>query len=82
MAVLCFAMVIKCDYEGCERIALLKSDADWERFEKEWFEGLLDYFCPACKCKPEPKQIIAEEEKLFRPITDDEEDILYASHVS
>lgn len=51
--------IFQCD--NCQKLASLKTDADWNKFVETWWEGLLYQFCPDCK---------SERETLGRRIKD------------
>jgi len=51
--ILAFITVYKCDF--CPAVFIAKTDDDYRRFEKDWFDGCLFQYCPDCMKKREPQ---------------------------
>lgn len=60
MSTLATIFVKKCD--GCQKIVVLKTDAEWESFQKLWYEGFDRDFCPVCLAKSETQRAIDSDE--------------------
>ena len=46
--------VFECD--DCRQIVALKTEDDWKRFNRDWWQGLKLNFCAVCCEKPETQQ--------------------------
>lgn len=44
--------VISCD--RCKKMVCLRTDEDYEKFEAEWFDGIVFSYCPDCRISLQP----------------------------
>lgn len=68
MSVIASITVHQCD--GCNTVAVLKSDAEYRFFELSWYEGLKVDFCHACRGKAANAEAILTDRALRKQIAD------------
>ena len=60
------AEVFECDC--CHQIVALKTEDDWKKFNRDWWQGLELNFCPICCEKPETQpRLLADVRWLSQP---------------
>lgn len=55
--------IYSCDF--CGQVASLKTEADWQNFEKVWLDSIVHHYCPKCKEMPAIKKLAEKEIEVF-----------------
>lgn len=66
MSVIATITVYQCN--GCDTVAVCRSDAEYRFFELYWYEGLKVDFCHACRGKAENVDAILGDRALRQQI--------------
>ncbi len=68
MSVIATITVYQCN--GCDTVAVCRSDAEYRLFELSWYEGLKVDFCHACRGKSENADRILADNALRQQVVE------------
>lgn len=60
--ILAVITIYQCD--DCGSVLVLKDDADYERFDEQWYDGVAYSFCRLCRAKPANQGLIANDQAM------------------
>ncbi|MDQ3322428.1 MAG: hypothetical protein M3525_08375 [Acidobacteriota bacterium] len=78
--ILATVSIVKCD--DCKKIIALKTDEEWERYERNWSDSLLHQFCPVCRGKIENRGVIEADNKSAAAILGKEKEEKWAEVIN
>ena len=60
-------IVYGCDNsESCDAVFIVKDAETWQKFQDEWYMGIVNNYCSKCRHLPEVLAIIEQQEKVTK----------------